>query len=156
MQQNIFPEPSIYPTGNPIRPLPPVKTALNKIMIIGAYPSARFEIYKSTDGNKHRLIPIADNLQPFADEEYFDGIRVRQLESGKGLMEHLLNPLNIRPSDCWITDLVKVFLYKDTHREAISNVFPDFQVPVLRNRFKKIGELSLKWIQEEIEFAIPN
>ena len=33
-----------YPDGNPIRPLPPMKTRKRCLMIVGAYPSARFEI----------------------------------------------------------------------------------------------------------------
>lgn len=73
-----------YPTGNPIRPLPPVQTAAAGLMIIGAYPSARFESRRSPSSGRWRLIPIADNLQPFGREEYFDGSRVRRLESGAG------------------------------------------------------------------------
>ena len=101
-----------YPTGNPIRPVPPVQTRCGGIMIIGAYPSARFESRRSPVSGKRRLIPIADNLQPFGPEVYFDGTQVRRLESGHGLQEFILSPLALAIEDCWITDLVKVFLYK--------------------------------------------
>ena len=32
-----------YPDGNPIRPLPPYYVSTRGLMIVGAYPSARFE-----------------------------------------------------------------------------------------------------------------
>jgi len=50
------------------------------------------------------LIPIADNLQPFGEEVYFDGTQVRRLESGAGLREYLLGPFGLEPDQCWITD----------------------------------------------------
>ena len=47
-----------YPDGNPIRPLPPVKTATGDLMIVGAYPSARFEGRPSVSNpGRTRLIP---------------------------------------------------------------------------------------------------
>jgi hypothetical protein len=38
-----FPERYVYPDGNPVKPVLPVQVAINKIMLIGAFPSARFE-----------------------------------------------------------------------------------------------------------------
>lgn len=54
-----IPNPYIYPDGNPVRPVIPVKTTQNSIMLIGAFPSARFERRNKV------LIPVADNLSPF-------------------------------------------------------------------------------------------
>jgi hypothetical protein len=83
-----LPEPYTYPQGNPIRPLPPLQTKTGGLMIVGAYPSARFESRASpSDPRRRRLIPVADNLHPFAKEEYFDG-QPRQQE----LMEYLARP----------------------------------------------------------------
>lgn len=152
-----LPEDYRYPDGNPIRPLPPVKVALNNLMIVGAYPSARFESRESpTDSKRRRLIPIADNLQPFGDEQYFDGIRTRDLESTVGLVKYLLSPLGLIPDDCWVTDLVKVFLYKPGHESSCGEVVPEFQVPVLRGKFKDLGTRSLPWLQDEIKLCKPN
>ena len=37
-----LPDPYTYPDGNPIRPLPPVQPAVGGLLIVGAYPSARY------------------------------------------------------------------------------------------------------------------
>jgi len=153
-----LPQPYTFPDGNPIKPLPPIQTHTGGLMIIGAYPSARFEYRKAekTVGkNPYRLIPIVDNLQPFGDEEYFDGLRIRKLESTVGLKRYLLDQLGLEPSDCWITDLVKVFLYKKEHLDSCGAVVPDFKVQVLRDKFWDLGNKSLKWIQEEVQLCQP-
>lgn len=151
-----LPEPYTYPYGNPIRPLPPVQTRTGGLMIVGAYPSARFESRPSNNGSgRHRLVPVADNLQPFAEEQYFDGTRVRTLTSGDGLRAHLLGPLDLRLGDCWVTDLVKVFLYKPEHADSCSEVFPSFRVPELRSRFMELGRRSLPWLREECSLCRP-
>ena len=72
--------PNTFPEGNPIRPLPPLQTATGGLMIIGAYPSARFERRRNSQ-NRYRIIPVGNNLHPFAKEKYYDGIDVRVLES---------------------------------------------------------------------------
>ncbi|MFC2085363.1 uracil-DNA glycosylase family protein, partial [Bacteroidota bacterium] len=145
-----------FPYGNPIRPLPPYNTHKKNIMIVGAYPSARFEKVKSGENlSKYRLVPVGNNLHPFANEDYFDGIRMRASLSDKELREYLLDPLGLEVSKCWITNLVKVFLYRNTHKESCNEVFPGFDVPVLRNKFKDLGRKSIKWIQEEIKICKP-
>ena len=147
-------EPYTFPQGNPIRPLPPIHTQAGSLMIIGAYPSAKFERIKGNSG-KYRNIPIANNLHPFADETYFDGTQVRELVSGRTIREYFLKPLGLSIDECWVTDLVKVFLYKDSHRSAIQDVFPDFEVTILRNQFVPLGSKSLPLILEEIELGKP-
>ena len=62
-----FPKDYIFPDGNPILPVLPTNLIQKSIMLIGAFPSARFE---RRDG---KLIPVGNNLSPFAKEEYFDG-----------------------------------------------------------------------------------
>lgn len=114
-----LPEDYRYPTGNPIRPVVPVRTDCGGVMIIGAYPSARFESSPSLTTGRRRLIPIADNLQPFGTEEYFDGTHVRRLESAAGLKEYLLDRLELPHVAYWVTDLVKVFLYKPATTIAV-------------------------------------
>ncbi len=143
-----------FPQGNPIRPLPPIHTARGGLMIVGAYPSAKFEKLKGVSG-KYRNIPVANNLHPFANESYFDGTQIRELVSGRMIREFFLNPLNLCIEKCWITDLVKVFLYKKTHQSAILDVFPNFKVPVLRDHFLALGEKSVPLLLEEIDLASP-
>lgn len=151
-----LPQPYTYPDGNPIRPLPPVQTAVGGLMIVGAYPSARFESrFSRTHPHRHRLVPVADNLQPFGYEQYFDGIRVRTLESADGLREYILGGLPLSLEQCWITDIVKVFLYKPEHAVSCGAVHPEFKVPVLRSRFRDLAQKSLSWLQEECKLCNP-
>ena len=145
-----------YPDGAPIRPLPPLKVAVGGLMIIGAYPSARFEQRQSRlKPGKFRTVPIADNLQPFGREEYFDGLKPTVLVSGETLAEYLLQPLEIEADHCWITDLVKVFLYKDTHIDSCSDSVPGFRGTETRSSFKSLARQSLSWIREECEICKP-
>ncbi len=150
-----LPEDYQYPNGNPIRTVPPIQTRRHGLMIVGAYPSARFESRLSSTSSHRRLIPIADNLQPFGDEVYFDGVRVRRLESGAGLIRYLLGPLGMRADECWITDLVKVFLYKPEHADSCANVVPGFKATILRPHFLELGKKSLKWIKAEYDICEP-
>lgn len=133
-----------------------MQTATGGLMIVGAYPSARFESRPSVSRpGRQRLVPIADNLHPFAKEEYFDGVRVRRLESGKGIRTHLLEPLGLVADDCWITDLVKVFLYKPDHVDSCGDAVPAFRVTELRSRFLELGRASLPWLREECDLCRP-
>lgn len=165
LQQDIFKNyltklqfklPYTFPEGNRIRPLPPIHTSQNGLMIIGAYPSAKFECIKGKSG-KYRLIPVANNLYPFAVEHYYDGLQRRELKSGESLYKYYLAPYNLTIEQCWVTDLVKVFLYKPEHKAAINDAYEHFHVPVLRDRFKEIGakEENLNWINREIELCNP-
>ena len=145
-----LPEVYTYPDGNPIQ------TAVGGLMIVGAYPSARFESRKSQDQTgRYRLIPVADNLQPFGYEQYFDGVRVRILESADGLRKHLLSDLKKSLDPYWVTDLVKVFLYKSAHSDSCRAVHPEFSVPELRSRFREFGQNSLRWLREECDLCQP-
>ena len=100
-----YPEQYKYFYGNPINVLVPIETTLNKVMIVGAYPSAKFfKVGKVLD------TPLMDNDSPFSNESYYDGTRVRTIPSGKELNEVILNNIGVKREDCWITDLVKVFI----------------------------------------------
>ncbi len=151
-----LPIPYTYIDGNPIRPLPPMQTAMGRLMIVGAYPSARFEARPLANGSaRSRLVPVADNLHPFAQEEYFDGVRPRRLESGHQIRQHLLGPLGVALADCWVTDLVKVFLYKPDHLDSCQAVQPSFSPPILRGSFAELAERSLSWLRRECDLCRP-
>ena len=146
-------EPYTFPDGNPIRPLPPVQVAPPGLMIIGTYPSARFESRPSHNNpNRYRIIPVANNLQPFGSEQYFDGIRVRTLPSADGLQKYLLSKLQLESQNCWITDAVKVFLYKPEHVESCKDVLPDFRVTSNRNCFVYLARMSLDLVANRMRY----
>ncbi len=125
-------------------------------MIVGAYPSARFEARPAADGSgRRRLVPIGDNLHPFAEEEYFDGVRLRRLESGYQIRFRLLERLGLNPEQCWITDLVKVFLYKPEHKSSVGAVHPGFNPLILRGKFRTLAENSVSWLKQECDLCQP-
>jgi hypothetical protein len=99
-----------YLYGTPLRPVVPLDIAVGGVFVLGAYPSARFAV---VDGVTD--VPVADNLGPFQNERWFDGARIREQPSARELRDFFLSPLNIDRSSCWITDLVKVFLFKKGH-----------------------------------------
>jgi uracil-DNA glycosylase len=138
-----------YLDGNPVRPLVPVNTFHRSLMILGAYPSARFE------SRKRRLVPIGDNLGPFQPELYFDGVRVRKQESAYGLERYVLKPLSIRADECWITDLVKVFLFKPQHiaNYIALGVEPAFKAT--RSLYSDYAKKSISFLSNEVALAQP-
>lgn len=144
-----YPDNFTYLFGNPINVLVPIETVKNKFMIVGAYPSAKFFTIDSIPDT-----PVADNDSPFSNESYFDGSRVRTIPSGKELNEVILKEIGIKRSECWITDLVKVFLFKKGHIERYvklnkKDLFEN------RSKFDEYAQKSIKWLEEEIGIANP-
>ena len=139
-----------YLYGTPLRPVVPLDSALGGVMVVGAYPSARFGV---VDGE--RDVPLADNLGPFEMERWFDGARVRVQPSARELEELVLQPLGLARARCWITDLVKVFLFKPGHREKYGRLGATVPEGYDREDFEKIAARSLPWLELEIELARP-
>jgi uracil-DNA glycosylase len=139
-----------YLHGTPLRPVVPLDVATGGLFILGAYPSARFAV---VDGVTD--VPIADNLGPFENERWFDGTRVREQPSARELRDYFLSPLGIERSSCWITDLVKVFLFKEGHIVRYTQLKAMAPAGYVRERFTEIGRRSLPWIARELELARP-
>jgi len=139
-----------YYHGTPLRPVVPLDTASGGLFVLGAYPSARFMFVGGiTD------VPVADNLGPFENERWFDGTRVRPQPSAKELHDLFLEPLNIDRKDCWITDLVKVFLFKPGHVDRYEKLKATPPAGYTRDRFYDLGRESLHWISRELQVAKP-
>ncbi len=139
-----------YLHGTPLRPVVPLDVATGGVFILGAYPSARFAVVdRVTD------VPVADNLGPFENERWFDGTRVREQPSARELRDCFLSPLGIEPSSCWITDLVKVFLFKAGHVERYRRLKAEPPAGYVRERFSEIAKASIPWIARELELARP-
>ncbi|MFC2093671.1 uracil-DNA glycosylase family protein [Bacteroidota bacterium] len=144
-----YPKSYTYLYGNPINVLVPIETAQNGVMIIGAYPSAKFFTINGVPDT-----PVADNDSPFSNESYFDGSRVRTIPSGKELNEVILKKIGIKREQCWITDLVKVFLFKEGH---IKRYIKLGKKDIVENRlqFSEYAKKSVKRMADEIELANP-
>jgi len=138
-----------YFYGNPITPVMPVEIEKNSVMIIGAYPTARFTTIK-----KERFVPVADISAPFSDEKYFNGTTIYPVLSGKELSENYLEPLGIKRNQCWITNLVKIFLFYDKHVEKYKRLGNE-NIKETRSMFMELAKKSVYWINREIEIARP-
>ncbi len=140
-----------YAGGARLRPLPPLDTATNRVMIVGAYPSARFEVMGGL-----RDVPVGDNLGPFEPERYFDGSSVRTQRSADELAQFYVEPLGLdRKKDCWVTDLVKVFLFKPGHRAKYEKLGIAVPQGYERERFEELGRSSIGMLFDEILLAQP-
>jgi len=82
------------------------------------------------------------------------GSRVRSVRSGAKLEELFLKPLMLSRGDCWITDLVKVFLFKDGHIERYKALGYN-HIKANRDMFMDYAKKSLSYIYKEIELANP-
>lgn len=144
-----FPKVYAYPDGNPVRPVLPIVDAPKKIMLIGAFPSARFE---TRDG---KLIPIGDNLSPFGKEKYFDGRLIRTQASREILEEHYFPGLRLDPNELWITDLVKIYLLPEKHIKNCRAINPNIPYVNTHKLFPAIAKASHWWLEQEIYLCQP-
>ena len=85
----------------------------------------------------------------------FDGSRVRTQASADELEEFYLGPLGIQRTACWVTDIVKVFLFKEGHREKYAHLGTVPPAGYERERFEELAVRSLPWIEKELAIARP-
>jgi uracil-DNA glycosylase len=138
-----------YLYGNPIKVHVPIDLATNGLMIIGAYPTAHFNVI-----NGIRDVPVEDHLYPFSNERYFDGSTINHVKSGAEIEDYFLNQLKIKREDVWITDLVKVFLFKEGHIKKYESLGYKGHKET-RSQFLELAKKSVIFINEEIELAQP-
>ena len=139
-----------YIFSSPIRPVVPLVAARGGLFVIGAYPSARFH---NIDGV--RDVPVGDILGPFENERWFDGSRVREQLSAGELQELYLKPMGLVRKECWITNLVKVFLFKKGHREKYKQLGASQPAGYRREFFRELGERSVPFLERELRLAKP-
>lgn len=149
-----YPEHYIFYYGNPLNVLVPIETATNGIMVVGAYPSAKFFTLEEKNGNKITDVPLYDNDSPFSNETYFDGSRTRTIPSGQELNDVILKNIGVERKECWITDLVKVFLFKEGHIKRYESLGKR-DLKENRSSFSNYAKLSIPWLEREIEIANP-
>ena len=141
---------AIYHNGTPLRPVVPLDCGTGRLFILGAYPSTRFmTVGETTD------VPSSDNMAPFESERWYDGTRIRHQPSARELQDCFLTPLGIDRNSCWITDLVKVFLFKPGHVDRYTKISAVPPSGYIRKNFYKLGQMSLPWIRREIKIAQP-
>jgi hypothetical protein len=126
-----------YRSGLNVRVVPPKQTTRHGVMVLGAYPTA---VFKRTDGH---LVPWNDIEEPFDP----------RTASGKELDEHYLDKVGIARTQCWITNLLKVFLFKPDH--AGSNV--GGAESLSRDKFEvlALSQTNIDWMSAELGIASP-
>lgn len=139
-----------YLHGNPVRSVVPLDVAQDGVMILGAYPTARFATIRG-----ERDVPVGDISGPFSTERYFDGSRIRFVNSGEELVSAYLQPLDLDRNQCWITNLVKVFLFKEGHIKKYRNLGRDWPPRANRDEFEKYTLEGMTWLEQEIQVARP-
>ena len=149
-QSLTLPQEYNYLYGNPVQPAVPLDVARDGVMVIGAYPSARFATL-----NGESDVPVADHCGPLSSETYFDGDCLRSVASGGELEQAYLRPLGLRREQCWITDLVRVFLFKAGHIAKYRRVGCPWPQRETRSQFEQYGRQGLGWLVEELELARP-
>lgn len=145
-----LPEPYQYFYGNLVQPIVPLDTAQKGIFIIGAYPSARFARIGS-----ERDVPVGDNCGPFSTERYFDGGSIRTVDSGYELEHAYLQPLGIQRKQCWITDIVRVFLFKEGHIAKYRRLGCSWPSYETRSKFEEYAKQGICWLEEELKLTQP-
>jgi len=145
-----LPEHYSYIYGNPVQTVVPLDTTQNGVFIIGAYPSARFATIQS-----ERDVPVGDNCGPFTTERYYDGRRIRTVDSGFELEHAYLSPLGLERTQCWITDLVRVFLFKDGHIGKYNRLGCTWPSRETRSLFEHYAGQGMCWLEEELDIAQP-
>lgn len=143
-----FPKENSFLYGNPVQTVVPIETAIGKIMIIGPQPAAK--VYFVNDIPD---VPICDATAPFSIEPYYDGSRVRSSYTGQELNEIILETLEIPRKNCWLTSLLKVFLFDEDHVKKYRRLGK--KIEANRSHFHEYANKSLPWIRDEIEIANP-
>ena len=131
-----------FANGKPVLPLPPINVAISGVMIIGAYPSADFQ-----GGG----IPMGNLKIPFDPTVYPHGIN----RSAEELDKEYLAPLGLTRKDCWITNLVKVFLFKSAHTRPHGKAGGAAAPVETRSNFDSYAKKSLPWLEKELLLAKP-
>jgi hypothetical protein len=134
--------------GNPVQPVVPPETTTKAVCLIGDSPPARL----GTVGPEQEL-PLENIGRPFSLEPYFDGRRVR---SETPWLEQLyLTPLGLRREQCWLTYLVKVFLFKDEHLARYRRLGCPWPERETSSQFDQLARQGLGWLEEELALLGP-
>jgi uracil-DNA glycosylase len=143
-----FPADITYLYGNPVGTVLPLQVAIGKVMVVGPHPAAKLYFVDNIPD-----VPLYDSNSPFATEPYFDGFRVRNSLIGEELAEVILETLGVKVEECWLTSLVKVFLFDEDHVKKYHRL--GREIKENRSKFMEYANKSIPWIRQEIEIANP-
>ena len=134
--------------GNPVEVAVPVEVCTGKAMVIGFHPPA-----KLYDVEDQKEVPLYSSNSPFSNEQYFDGKQLVTTSDRKSL-HTVLGRLGISPQDCWVTTLIKIYLFSS--KDVVKyNKLGSYKAAPDEFNFKEYGLKSMPWIQQEINIAGP-
>jgi len=139
-----------YLYGNPVNTVVPMMAAtIGKVMVVGSFPSAKLYFVNDIPD-----VPLYDSNAPFSTEPYFDGSRVRTSAMGQALDEMILESIGVTREECWLTSLVKVFLFDEDHVKKYHRLGRK-DIQENRSKFMDYANRSITWLRQEIEIANP-
>lgn len=143
-----YPEERTFLYGNPVEVTVPYELAFGKVMVIGFHPAARtYEV----EGQKD--VPLYSTSFPFSEEQYFNGRQVVKA-AGSGDLTTVLQKLGIDREDCWLTTLIKIYLFSS--KDVVKyNKLGSYKVAPDEFNFKEYGAKSMPWIEQEAGLASP-
>jgi hypothetical protein len=107
----------------PVMPVVPTRTAQGKVMVIGTFPTAKFTTRIPGAGFGKYFVPIADIVASLESVPHFDGYKTRDVLTAEFFRRACLDELGLDPGkDLWVTNLVKCFMFKDTHVNAYNTL----------------------------------
>ena len=139
-----------YLYGNPVQPLVPLNTESREVCIVGGAPPARV----GAIGTEYD-VPIGDSCGPFSPEPYFDGRRMRRSTALSLLEKIYLAPLGLQREQCWLTYLVRVFLFRDDHLAKYRRLGCSWPEHETYGRFEHLARQGLFWLEEELALVRP-
>jgi hypothetical protein len=136
-----------YLYGNPVQPLVPLEARRQGVCIIGAHPPARL-----AKVGAEQDVPVDDICVPFPAHPYFDGSRARGMAA---LEQNYLRPLGLSRAECWLTYLVKLFLFHDADLAKYRRLGVAWPERETHSQFEALARQSLRWLAEELTLARP-
>lgn len=143
-----YPSDRSFLWGNPVEVVVPIETATGGAMVVGFHPAA-----KTYEVKEQKEVPLYSTSLPYSNELYFDGKDVKSAGGGY-FLDEVLARLKIERSHCWITSLIKLYLFssKDVMKY---NALGNFKVAPDEFNFREWGQKSLPWLEAEIALANP-
>lgn len=143
-----YPEESEFIQGMPVQPVIPIQTVRNKVLVVGDYPTAKMATLHGVPN-----VPVSNSEGPLIDEVYYKGDQLYENLMAEDLQECLLNEIGVDYKDCWLTNLVKVYLFTSSDVKKYEKLGKTI-LPT-QKFFSSYAQKSMRWLDEEIKICDP-
>lgn len=139
-----------YLHGQPVETRVPIQTTPRPFCLIAPFPPAQRRMVGGEPD-----VPVGDGWPIWSGGPYFDGRRVTALHPPPALDRAYLEPLGLHPDDCWLTYLVKVFLFRDEDLSKYRRLGCPWPEQETFSQFDTLARRSLNWLAEELALIRP-